>query len=97
MKKIMKYDEDDYLNEVKKYILSTYNQHYVGKEDQIQVLDLLESVGIVEEHIRASCIKYASKYGKKGGRNRDDLLKLAHYAILLLYFTDKKNLDIASK
>ena len=29
-------------------------------------------------------IKYAQRYGKKQGKNTDDLLKILHYAIMLL-------------
>ena len=35
-------------------------------------------------------IKYASRYGKKDGRNRADLLKILHYSILALYVHDKE-------
>ena len=33
-------------------------------------------------------MKYAQRYGKKGGRNRKDLLKVIHYAIMMLYIHD---------
>jgi hypothetical protein len=37
---------------------------------------------------QANAIKYLARYGKKGGKNRKDLLKALHYAILLMYFED---------
>ena len=33
-------------------------------------------------------IKYAQRYGKKGGFNRNDLTKVAHYVIIMLYLHD---------
>ena len=29
-------------------------------------------------------LKYAMRYGKKNGKNKDDLLKLIHYAIIAI-------------
>jgi type VI protein secretion system component VasF len=31
-------------------------------------------------------LKYGSRYGDKDGRNKRDLLKVIHYAMLLLHF-----------
>ena len=39
-----KYNEDKILNDVKDYIKSTYGQHYVHKD--IQVQDLFQSIGL---------------------------------------------------
>ena len=33
-------------------------------------------------------LKYAQRYGKKGGFNRNDLTKVAHYVIIMLYLHD---------
>ena len=33
-------------------------------------------------------MKYAQRYGKKNGHNRDDILKIIHYAIMLLHVHD---------
>ena len=33
-------------------------------------------------------LKYAQRYGKKDGRNRKDLLKIIHYAIIMLHVHD---------
>ena len=35
-------------------------------------------------------MKYAQRYGKKGGKNRADLLKVLHYALFMLYVHDNK-------
>jgi len=80
----MKFNEDKICKEILDYIKSTYGQHYSSGKDGIQVLDLLKSIGIKSDFCQANAIKYLSRYGKKGGRNRKDLLKAIHYVILLL-------------
>jgi len=43
-------------------------------------------------------MKYAQRYGKKGGRNRDDLMKIAHYAIMAMHTHDlEEGFDNASE
>lgn len=79
-----KYNEDKYLEELKQYIDSTYNQHYVGDGD-IQTVDFWKSLGSLETTARDTSIKYLARYGKKNGRNKKDLLKSMHYIVLMLY------------
>jgi hypothetical protein len=83
----MKYKEKEILQEVEKYIESTYSQHYVGKNN-IQSLDLIFSSGHGEGFCMGSIHKYAARYGKKKGKNRADLLKIVHYGILMLYLNE---------
>ena len=83
-----KYNENDILKELTGYITDTYNQHY--SSDQIQTLDLIESCGDGEAFCRSNILKYASRYDKKGTARRD-ILKIMHYAVLLMYFNDKNN------
>lgn len=83
-----KYHEDEILKEIKEYIDSTYHGHYVG-EDNVQSLDLILATGHAAGFMVGSILKYASRYGKKKGFNRDDVMKIAHYALLLLYEHDK--------
>jgi hypothetical protein len=33
-------------------------------------------------------MKYAQRYGKKGGKSRNDLLKIIHYSIIALYINE---------
>ena len=35
-------------------------------------------------------MKYAKRYGKKGGYNRKDLMKIIHYAIIEMYVQDSE-------
>jgi hypothetical protein len=69
------------LAEVKDYIRATYGEHYAGK---IQTIDVLESLGTLNTTARDNAIKYLSRYGKKGGKNRKDLLKAIHYIVMIL-------------
>ena len=80
----MKYNEDKICKEIENYIKSTYGQHYSSGKDGIQALDLLKSIGIKSDFCQANAIKYLSRYGRKNGYNRKDLLKAIHYVILLL-------------
>lgn len=77
-----KYNEDKILNDVQDYIKSTYGQHYVHKD--IQVQDLFQSIGIASDFCRGNAMKYLARYGKKGGKNKKDLFKAIHYIILLI-------------
>jgi len=89
MADVFRYDEDKLLDELKAYIESTYGQHYVGDDGSgLQIQDLFHSIGIAVPFCQANAIKYLGRYGKKNGRNRKDLLKAAHYTILLLHFND---------
>jgi len=86
-----KYEEDRFLDEVREYIASTYDQHYVGSDkERTQVVDLWESLGSLDTTSRDTAIKYLSRYGKKGGHNKVDLMKAIHYTILLWYATEDK-------
>ena len=87
MIKQVKYDEKAILKEIENYIESTYGQHYVGK-NEVQIQDLLHSIDIAVPFCQANAIKYLSRYGKKKGHNRLDLVKAAHYIILLMHFSD---------
>ena len=35
---------------------------------------------------QANILKYGSRYGNKDGKNKKDLMKVVHYAMLLLHF-----------
>lgn len=69
------------LDEVRKCIRNTYGEHYAGK---IQTIDVFESLGALNTTARDNAIKYLSRYGKKGGKNRKDLLKAIHYIMMIL-------------
>ena len=83
-----KYNEDKIISELRDYISSTYNQHYSAGDDKIQTLDLIEACGDGEAFCRSNILKYASRKEKKGTARRD-LMKILHYAVLLMHFNDK--------
>ena len=83
-----KYSEDVMLKELQEYITGTYNQHYSAGDDKIQTLDLIEACGDGESFCRSNILKYASRYDKKGTARRD-IMKILHYAVLLMHFNDK--------
>lgn len=84
-----KFNEKNLIAELGEYIDSTYTKHYVG-QDNIQAFEMIVSAGHGMGFAIGDIIKYASRYGKKNGRNRDDLLKILHYSILALYVHDKE-------
>ena len=83
-----KYSEERILKELTDYISATYNQHYSAGDDKVQTLDLIEACGDGESFCRSNILKYASRYDKKGTARRD-ILKILHYAVLLMHFNDK--------
>ena len=84
-----KFNEDNILNDLKRYIEGTYSAHYVGKNN-VQSLDLIFSSGHGEGFCIGSILKYSARFGRKRGKNKDDLLKAAHYAILSLYLLEEE-------
>lgn len=81
-----KFLEDRILNELKAYIDSTYDEHYSRTKFQATefIIDGGHGIGFTVGNI----LKYAQRYGKKNGYNRKDILKIIHYAIILLYVHD---------
>jgi hypothetical protein len=86
-----KYEEDKTLDELEEYLKSTYQSHYTSDESKTQVLDLIESIGDAEPFCRSNAIKYLSRFGKKNGKSKLDLLKAMHYCILLYHFSGVHN------
>jgi hypothetical protein len=83
-----KYNEEKVVKELLEYIRGTYNQHYSAGDNKIQTLDLIEACGDGEAFCRSNILKYASRYDKKGTARRD-IMKILHYAVLLMNFNDK--------
>ena len=81
-----KYEEDKTLKEIEQYLSSTYHSHYTSETSKTQTLDLIESIGDSEAFTRSNAIKYLSRFGKKNGKSKMDILKAIHYCILLYHF-----------
>ena len=86
-----KYEEDKTLKEVRDYVAGTYKGHYTSQDSKTQTLDLIESIGDGEPFSRSNAIKYLSRFGKKNGKSKLDLLKAIHYCILLYHFAGLHN------
>ena len=35
-------------------------------------------------------MKYAMRYGKKNGKNKDDLMKIIHYTVIAMHLLDEE-------
>lgn len=81
-----KYEENLIVGELMDYIDGTYSEHYA--DGDIEVTEYLIDKGMGQGHCLGNVIKYASRYGKKDGFNRKDLLKIAHYAVMMIYVHD---------
>jgi hypothetical protein len=81
-----KYEEDKTLKAVEEYLVSTYKSHYTSEQSKTQTLDLIESIGDAEPFTRSNAIKYLSRFGKKNGKSKQDILKAIHYCVLLYHF-----------
>ena len=81
-----KYEENLTLKEIEDYLTSTYHSHYTSENSKTQTLDLIESIGDAEAFTRSNAIKYLSRFGKKNGKSKMDILKAIHYCILLYHF-----------
>ena len=84
-------EEDLTMKEVRDYLSGTYKAHYTSQESKTQTLDLIESIGDAEAFCRSNAIKYLSRFGKKNGKSKLDILKAIHYCILLYHFSGLHN------
>ena len=78
------YSELSTLTEIKEYIESTYSEHYTNQNNEVQTLDVWKARGSMTDSCIDTTIKYLMRYGKKGGKNKKDLLKAIHYLVLAL-------------
>ena len=84
-----KYHEEEILKDIEEYVSSTYQGHYTGKSHEyrkVQTIDLMASKDLAASFCQANILKYGSRYGNKDGKNKKDLMKVIHYAMLLLHF-----------
>jgi hypothetical protein len=84
-----KFNETQLLEEIQDYIDDTYKSHYAN--NKYQATDIIIDAGFGEGFCMGNIIKYIKRYGMKQGYNRKDILKLIHYAIIMLHIHDKEN------
>jgi hypothetical protein len=90
-----KFKERETLEILSKYIDETYSQHY--GEGKIQATEFIVDSGMGVGFCLGNIIKYAKRFGKKGGFNKVDLLKIVHYAIILYGSLDDKSKDESTR
>lgn len=81
-----KFNENQHIRDLQRYIDMTYKGHYSG---QYQATDVIIDAGHGTGFCIGNIMKYAKRYGKKDGYNRDDIMKILHYAIIQLYVHDQ--------
>jgi len=84
-----KFDEGDIIAELARYIDKTYESHY--SKNKFQSTEFIVDCGHGDGFCMGNIIKYAQRYGKKDGKNRNDLLKIMHYAIIALSILDNED------
>ena len=78
-----KFKENIIVNDVMDYINKTYDSHY-AKTKNYQATEIIIDQGHGTGFCMGNILKYAQRYGKKEGRNKNDLMKVIHYAIIQL-------------
>ena len=78
-----KFNENKIVNDVMDYITKTYDSHY-AKTKNYQATEIIIDQGHGTGFCMGNILKYAQRYGKKEGRNKNDLMKVIHYAIIQL-------------
>ena len=87
-----KFNEENLIKELQAYVDSTYDQHY--SKNKFQATEFIIDAGHGEGFCIGNIMKYAQRYGKKDGKNRKDLLKVIHYAIIALHINDIDDTDL---
>ena len=82
-----KYNEDKILKDVSEYVTKTYSEHY--SRNKFQATEFIMDNGHGEGFCIGNIMKYAQRYGKKSGYNRNDLMKIIHYTIMAIYNHDE--------
>jgi hypothetical protein len=83
-----KYNEEKLLKELKQYIDATYDEHYA--HNKYQATEFIIDAGHGEGFCIGNVLKYAQRYGKKDGKNRKDIMKVLHYALIWLHVHDEQ-------
>lgn len=85
-----KYNEDKILEELKKYVDSTYGEHY--SKNKFQATEFIIDSGHGTGFCVGNVLKYAQRYGRKGTREdwKKDLMKVIHYAMIQLYIHEQE-------
>ena len=86
-----KFKESEVLKELLAYIDFTYDSHY--SKSKHQAMEFIDECGHGEGFCMGNILKYAQRYGRKGGKNKDDLMKILHYGIMMLHIHEQESED----
>ena len=78
-----KFNEGQIIKELKQYVDKTYESHYANGVKR-QATEIIIDQGHGTGFCMGNILKYAQRYGKKEGKNKNDLQKVIHYAIIQL-------------
>ncbi len=81
-----RYNEFALIDELQEYVDSTYDEHY--SKNKFQATEFIIDGGHGEGFCLGNILKYTQRYGNKEGKNRKDLLKVLHYALIALHVHD---------
>ena len=81
-----RYNEFALISELEDYVNSTYQEHY--SKNKFQATEFIIDGGHGEGFCLGNILKYTQRYGNKDGKNRKDLLKVLHYALIALHVHD---------
>jgi hypothetical protein len=86
-----KYNEGETLKDITAYVNKTYSEHY--SQNKFQATEFIIDCGHGEGHCIGNMLKYTQRYGRKGDHNdwKKDLLKVIHYAIMMLHVHDQQH------
>lgn len=82
------FNEKEIVNLLMDHIDRTYEGHYVSNDAQ-QTIGFIMKNSKSLDYLKGNVIKYVSRYGKKDGMNKKDLLKAMHYLVWMYYFSDQ--------
>jgi hypothetical protein len=80
-----KYNEGQIIADFQEYIDRTYREHYKTDDQTIECFDAWIALGDSMPTFRNTALKYLWRYGKKKGSNKDDLMKVLHYTLMMLH------------
>ena len=80
----MKYGEEYIIQKIREFIRKSYKGHYTTTPEGFQAMDIFRELSIDRDFCHANAIKYLLRFGKKNGKNEEDLYQAIHYIILLI-------------
>ena len=86
-----KFNEFALIGELEDYVNETYSAHYA--QGKFQATEFIVDAGHGEGFALGNILKYTQRYGNKEGKNRKDLLKVLHYALIALHVHDLEHKD----